>query len=80
MLTIIATLRLFDRAILTILSMDAVSNYPLIRYIALISMIFASMSLIYGCIYIVGSAGMCETYRGVEWVQVTLCRIYYILH
>ncbi|KDR79535.1 hypothetical protein GALMADRAFT_49089, partial [Galerina marginata CBS 339.88] len=49
-------------AILTILQIDIAASDPLTRYSALLSMICALMSLLYGCIYIIRFGTMRKTY------------------
>ncbi|KAF4610747.1 hypothetical protein D9613_006571 [Agrocybe pediades] len=54
-------------AILTILQIEGAANDPVTRYTALISMICALMSLLYGCMYIVRFGNMRKTYKAAEW-------------
>ncbi|KDR79502.1 hypothetical protein GALMADRAFT_63425, partial [Galerina marginata CBS 339.88] len=56
-------------AILTILQIDGAASDPLTRYSALLSMICALMSLLYGCIYIIRFGTMRKTYKGAEWAE-----------
>ncbi|KAF8886610.1 hypothetical protein CPB84DRAFT_1539816 [Gymnopilus junonius] len=56
-------------AILTILQIPAAAADPLTRYAALLSMICALMSLLYGCIYIIRFGTMRKTYKGAEWAE-----------
>jgi len=80
MYAITNTLKSFDRAILTMLSMDPIAKDPLTRYTAMISMLFAFLSLIYGCGYIVGFRAMRDTRKGLHWVKVILLyRLYCII-
>ncbi len=59
--------------------MDALAKGSLIREILWISVLFAFISIFYGFIYTTGFNGMLETYKGVEWLKVILCQVYYIL-
>jgi len=59
-------------AILTFLQIDTAASDPLTRYAALLSMISALMSLLYGCIYIIRFGTMRKTYKGAEWAEVSL--------
>ncbi|PPQ98668.1 hypothetical protein CVT26_013814 [Gymnopilus dilepis] len=56
-------------AILTILQIPSAAADPATRYTALLSMICALMSLLYGCIYIIRFGTMRKTYKGAEWAQ-----------
>ncbi|KAF8147983.1 hypothetical protein B0H34DRAFT_679922 [Crassisporium funariophilum] len=56
-------------AILTILQIDSAAQDPLTRYAALVSMICALMSLLYGCVYIIRFGTMRTTYKAAEWAQ-----------
>lgn len=64
-----------DRAILTILQIDGASEDPLTRYTALISMICALMSLIYGCVYIIRFGTMRKSYKAAEWANVSMVHL-----
>jgi len=64
-----------DSAILTILQIDSAANDPVTRYSALLSMICALMSLLYGCIYIIRFGTMRKTYKAAEWAQVRVSAI-----
>ena len=59
-----------NSAILAIMNITNASNDVLTRFAALISMICALMSLIYGCIYIIRFGTMRKTYKAAEWAQV----------
>ncbi|KDR79524.1 hypothetical protein GALMADRAFT_63592, partial [Galerina marginata CBS 339.88] len=56
-------------AILTILQIESAASDPLTRFSALLSMICALMSLLFGCIYIIRFGTMRKTYKGAEWAQ-----------
>ncbi|KAF8148053.1 hypothetical protein B0H34DRAFT_803176 [Crassisporium funariophilum] len=56
-------------AILTFLQIESAANDPLTRYTALLSMICALMSLLYGCMYIIRFGTMRTTYKAAEWAQ-----------
>ncbi|CAA7270549.1 unnamed protein product [Cyclocybe aegerita] len=56
-------------AILTILQIDSAANDPLTRYAALLSMMCALMSLIYGCIYIIRFGAVRKAYKAAEWAH-----------
>ncbi|KAF8964518.1 hypothetical protein BDZ97DRAFT_1815490 [Flammula alnicola] len=56
-------------AILTVLQIDSAAADPLTRYAALVSMIFALMSLLYGCIYIIRFTTMRKTYKAALWAE-----------
>ncbi|KAJ3508099.1 hypothetical protein NLJ89_g5943 [Agrocybe chaxingu] len=56
-------------AILTILQIDSAANDSLTRYAALLSMMCALMSLIYGCIYIIRFGAMRKTHKAAEWAH-----------
>ena len=58
-------------AIITILQIGNAAHDPLIRYTALLSMICALMSLLYGCMYIVRFPTMQKTYKAAEWAFVS---------
>jgi len=60
------------RAILTILQIESAANDPLTRYSALLSMVCALMSLIYGCVYIIRFGTMRKTYKAAEWTEVSV--------
>ncbi|KIM38640.1 hypothetical protein M413DRAFT_29891 [Hebeloma cylindrosporum] len=66
-LNIIAVLLL--SAILSLFQIQSAANDPLTRYSALLSMICALMSLIYGCIYIIRFETMRKAYKAAEWAQ-----------
>lgn len=54
-------------AILTILQIDVAAADPYTRYSALLSLVCALMSLLYGCIYIIRFGTMRKTYKAAEW-------------
>ncbi|KIK00476.1 hypothetical protein K443DRAFT_610856 [Laccaria amethystina LaAM-08-1] len=54
-------------AILTILQIEAAAADPYTRYSALLSLVCALMSLLYGCIYIIRFGTMRKTYKAAEW-------------
>ncbi|KAJ3542229.1 hypothetical protein NMY22_g3579 [Coprinellus aureogranulatus] len=56
-------------AILTILQIDAAAANPLTRFSALLSLICAFMSLIYGCLYIIRFGTMRKTHKAAEWAN-----------
>ncbi|KDR85877.1 hypothetical protein GALMADRAFT_235010 [Galerina marginata CBS 339.88] len=56
-------------AILTILQIESAASDPVTRFSALLSMMCALMSLLYGCIYIIRFGTMRKTYKGAEWAQ-----------
>ncbi|KAJ2916657.1 hypothetical protein MD484_g3730, partial [Candolleomyces efflorescens] len=56
-------------AILTILQIDAAAASPISRYSALMSLICAFMSLLYGCIYIIRFGTMRKTHKAAEWAN-----------
>ncbi|KAF8955229.1 hypothetical protein BDZ97DRAFT_1674456 [Flammula alnicola] len=56
-------------AILTILQIESAASDPLTRYSALLSMLCALTSLLYGCIHIIRFGTMRKTYKGAEWAQ-----------
>ncbi|KDR85876.1 hypothetical protein GALMADRAFT_52958, partial [Galerina marginata CBS 339.88] len=56
-------------AILTILQIQSAASDPVTRFSALLSMMCALMSLLYGCIYIIRFGTMRKTYKGAEWAQ-----------
>ncbi|PPR00865.1 hypothetical protein CVT24_000317 [Panaeolus cyanescens] len=56
-------------AILTVLQLDGAGTDPLTRFTALISMICALMSLLFGCMYIIRFGTMRKTYKAAEWAS-----------
>ncbi|KAF9443203.1 hypothetical protein P691DRAFT_764496 [Macrolepiota fuliginosa MF-IS2] len=54
-------------AILTVLQIDVAANDPLTRYSALLSLICALMSLLYGCVFIIRFGGMKKPHKAAEW-------------
>jgi len=59
-------------AIVTILQIDGAANDPIARHAALLSLICALMSLLYGCIYIIRFGSMRKTYKAAEWAAVRI--------
>ena len=55
---------------MTILQIQSAVNDPVTRYAALLSMICAFMSLLYGCIYIIRFGIMRSTCKAAEWAHV----------
>lgn len=58
-------------AILTILQIQSAENDPLTRYSALLSLICALMSLLYGGVYIIRFGAMRKTHKAAEWAAVS---------
>ncbi|KAF6742560.1 hypothetical protein DFP72DRAFT_1053949 [Ephemerocybe angulata] len=56
-------------AILTILQIETAVAIPLARYSALLSLVCAFMSLLYGCIYIIRFGTMKRTHKAAEWAH-----------
>lgn len=56
--------------ILTIFQVDDAVSDPLVRSSALLSLIFAIMSLSYGCVYIVQFGTMKNMERASKWAEV----------
>lgn len=54
-------------AILTVLQIEIVAIDPLTRYSALLSLVCALMSLLYGCIFIIRFGGMKKPHKAAEW-------------
>ncbi|KAF8806754.1 hypothetical protein BYT27DRAFT_7101379 [Phlegmacium glaucopus] len=54
-------------AILTVLQIQSAAEDPLIKYTALLSLMCALMSLLFGCIYIIRFGSMRKTYKAAEW-------------
>lgn len=59
-------------AILTILQIESAADEPLIRYSALLSLICALISLLFGCMYIIRFGSMRKTYKAAEWALVRI--------
>jgi hypothetical protein len=59
-------------AILTTLQIGAVADQPIARYSALMSLVCALMSLLYGCIYIIRFGTMRKTHKAAEWAAVSI--------
>ncbi len=60
-----------NSAILTILQISDAANDPITRYAALCSLIFALLSLLFGCTYIIRFGSMRKTYKAFEWALVS---------
>ncbi|TFK37838.1 hypothetical protein BDQ12DRAFT_140222 [Crucibulum laeve] len=56
-------------AILTILQIESAAADPVTRYSALLSLICALMSLLYGCMYIIRFGTMRKTHKAAEWAE-----------
>ncbi|KJA18063.1 hypothetical protein HYPSUDRAFT_90259 [Hypholoma sublateritium FD-334 SS-4] len=54
-------------AILTILQISGAADDPVTRYLALLSLMCALMSLLFGCMYIIRFGSMRKTYKAAEW-------------
>ncbi|KJA14139.1 hypothetical protein HYPSUDRAFT_220615 [Hypholoma sublateritium FD-334 SS-4] len=54
-------------AILTILQIPGAADDPVTRYSALLSLICALLSLLFGCMYIIRFGSMRKTYKAAEW-------------
>ena len=59
------------RAILTILQIQSAAEDPLTRYTALISLMCALISLLFGCMYIIRFGSMRKTYKAADWAVVS---------
>lgn len=59
------------RAILSLLQIESAINDPVTVYLALISMICALMSLIYGCLYIIQFGSMRKVSKAAMWAAVS---------
>ena len=57
-------------AILTMFQVPDAAGDPLTRWAAIFSLIFALMSLIYGCMYIVQFGTMRSMYKASRWADV----------
>lgn len=64
-----------NSAILTILQIDSVAADPLSRYSALLSLVCALMSLLYGCMYSVKFGTMRKVYKAFEWAQASILNV-----
>ncbi|KAJ7184755.1 hypothetical protein C8R46DRAFT_1343769 [Mycena filopes] len=64
--------RVRRRAILTVLQIDAAASDPITRTTALLSLIFALMSLIFGSMYLMIFGAMRKMYRAANWAAETL--------
>ena len=58
-------------AILTTLQIDAVAAEPITRHAALMALVCAMMSLLYGCLYIIRFGTMRKTHKAAEWAQAS---------
>lgn len=67
-------------AIITILQIGNAGKDPLIRHTALLSMICALMSLLYGCMYVIRFGTMQKTYKGAEWAYVCAFAFIYCVY
>jgi hypothetical protein len=67
-----AFLKHFNSTILAIINMTQATNDPLTRFPALLSMIAALLSLIYGCMYNIRFETMRKGYKAIEWAEVDL--------
>ena len=56
---------------MTILQIPSAAHDPVTRYAALLSLICALTSLLYGCIYIIRFGTMRSTCRAAEWAHVS---------
>ncbi|TFK37839.1 hypothetical protein BDQ12DRAFT_140223 [Crucibulum laeve] len=56
-------------AILTILQIQSAAADPITRYSALLSLVCALMSLLYGCMFIIRFGTMRKTYKAAEWAE-----------
>ncbi|TEB27497.1 hypothetical protein FA13DRAFT_1736345 [Coprinellus micaceus] len=56
-------------AILTILQIDSAASNPLTLFSALLSLVCAFMSLIYGCLFIIRFGTMRKTHKAAEWAN-----------
>ena len=63
-------IQLNHSAILTTLQIDAAASEPVTRYSALMSLVCALMSLLYGCMYIIRFGTMRKTHKAAEWAAV----------
>lgn len=52
------------------LQLEGAGTDPLIRFTALLSMVCALMSLLYGCMFIIRFGTMRKTYKAAEWANV----------
>jgi hypothetical protein len=59
-------------AILTVLQIPSAQDDPIARHSALLSLVCALMSLMYGCIYIIRFASMRKPYKATEWAAVRI--------
>ena len=58
-------------AILTVLQISGAADDPVTRYAALLSLICALLSLLFGCMYIIRFGSMRKTYKAAEWALVS---------
>jgi len=59
------------------LQIQSAAADPLIRYSALLSLLCALMSLLYGCMYIIRFGTMRKTHKAAEWAAVSGCFLLY---
>lgn len=62
-------------AILTTLQLEGAATHPIIRYSALMSLVCALLSLLYGCLYIIRFGTMRKTHKAAEWAAVRLSSV-----
>ncbi len=62
---------LLHSAILTVLQISGAADDPITRYLALLSLLCALMSLLFGCMYIIRFGTMRKTYKAAEWALVS---------
>ena len=60
----------FFRAVLMTFLIQGAANDPVTRFMALLSMMCALMSLLYGCIYIVCFGMMKSIFKAAKWAHV----------
>jgi hypothetical protein len=58
------------RAILTMLQIQSAGNDPITRVAALLALICAMMSLLFGCMYVVRFGTMKHTHQALAWAEV----------
>lgn len=59
-----------ESAILTTLQIEAAAADPITRYTALMALVCALMSLLYGCVYIIRFGTMRKAHKACEWAEV----------
>ncbi|KAG6810118.1 hypothetical protein H0H92_013235 [Tricholoma furcatifolium] len=57
-------------AILALLQINSAASDPITRSCALLSLICALMSLLYGCVYIIRFSGMRKTHKALQWAKM----------